>query len=1082
MSITHFQNIKTYTKPHGSGNTDDGEGKVIIINRGSNGQTNTFNPYNVDIVNLNAHNGKIDNLKATNANIDNAEIIYLMSPNGTITEVNGTDLIYKNGSIDELQSDTITTNKLTANDQANIKNLISEYISSTDIVTDNLTVNKTAHFFELIVDKIRSVQGTQMNTAANCVVDYVEAYDVNDHLVDLDDVNVDYYRIYWKNKDAEGKEVKNEWLPYDQAMCESFNVNQGGTYETQNKYYWRLVRRVDGGYPEYVNFEKGEVRHTIPSFSIRFNSIFNYGSDIDPTYNYTNFIVHSQKGHYENGQWVDEEWDNTVKRFYPSSTLYGLQITPTESDNKLLYDGKLLFVTDINTKLNVGIYYDDNTFEYFPADNYKTNYSIETSSTKNIKVIIINTAVIDKWEECNWIDLGNVNASGQPKEYDDDATHNPDGKTSIPTIGDNICQLGFRYDMYQPTDPEYDPSRASAIIIAAYNTPDSGVTPPSYAQYQDITDFSLSTHRKTFFDANGGTVIGNFKVQTTGGDVDLDQYIQSQTTIQEAEILIEANNAEIDMCVFQVDNADQIHDLNNFPGWTDTNGRRNLYISIYTQQQYTPIFVKCNLFGRTVTLLDIDPNTGTPRLLPTPDSGNGIYVYSVTQAATNKLCVTFDFRGTDQTITNGSSVEFYGQVTINGTTYNPSKSITIASVQNGHGIDADMYTLNKLKEEAIVNGDKNLIVHLQYGIRHIVGNSATIVPRGQYMSCEAIVYMSDNSTRTFQLSYDSTNNYFYYDDTSITNYYNWTSAVPLYYQIQLKNSNDSGTTYFIADSVLVNINLGSRSLFTVEEDMITAITTETNDRTAQYGQLSVQAGLISAHVDTIDQGLSSTGIDITNGKIGLRGDNVTFTNSAGTVSGKISIDSITGTLHAVDGDFSGTINATNSNFSGTVNAKGSIGTNNQTYNISLNSDDTSLKIIGARGIKMDPSTHEPIIPYERYSSSTPDFDFFTLYPGDWIAATNNEGMLNPQIIMKQPYSNSPSNNDCSKIVVTPNGIYFYDIYNDQETLKAIIGSSYIRIPGVSLREYFNNADAKNNGGLEDGDLYRTGDTLKIVHS
>ena len=56
------------------------------------------------------------------------------------------------------------------------------------------------------------------------------------------------------------------------------------------------------------------------------------------------------------------------------------------------------------------------------------------------------------------------------------------------------------------------------------------------------------------------------------------------------------------------------------------------------------------------------------------------------------------------------------------------------------------------------------------------------------------------------------------------------------------------------------------------------------------------------------------------GTITLRGNKVTFANTTGTQSGKIYIDPNTGTLHAVDGDFSGTINATNSTFSGTVTA------------------------------------------------------------------------------------------------------------------------------------------------------------------
>ena len=50
---------------------------------------------------------------------------------------------------------------------------------------------------------------------------------------------------------------------------------------------------------------------------------------------------------------------------------------------------------------------------------------------------------------------------------------------------------------------------------------------------------------------------------------------------------------------------------------------------------------------------------------------------------------------------------------------------------------------------------------------------------------------------------------------------------------------------------------------------------------------------------------SQTGIDITNGRIHLRADKVTFENSAGTVSDKIKIDSSTGTLEAKNAKLTG---------------------------------------------------------------------------------------------------------------------------------------------------------------------------------
>ena len=61
----------------------------------------------------------------------------------------------------------------------------------------------------------------------------------------------------------------------------------------------------------------------------------------------------------------------------------------------------------------------------------------------------------------------------------------------------------------------------------------------------------------------------------------------------------------------------------------------------------------------------------------------------------------------------------------------------------------------------------------------------------------------------------------------------------------------------------------------------------------------------------VDGFAGKTGIDLEDGTITLKANKVTFTNSSGTVSDKISIDPTTGTLHAVDGMFEGKITAKN---------------------------------------------------------------------------------------------------------------------------------------------------------------------------
>ena len=101
--------------------------------------------------------------------------------------------------------------------------------------------------------------------------------------------------------------------------------------------------------------------------------------------------------------------------------------------------------------------------------------------------------------KCNYIVI-----SANRSEYDGNVNPEP---------GDSIAMLGSRNS---------DTKRQSAIYISSYSSLDSGIEAPFIAQYQGITDFSLSDHRKSYFGASGSEFIGNFKVST--GD-SLEDYI-----------------------------------------------------------------------------------------------------------------------------------------------------------------------------------------------------------------------------------------------------------------------------------------------------------------------------------------------------------------------------------------------------------------------------------------------------------------------------------------------------------------------------------------------------------------------------
>lgn len=84
-----------------------------------------------------------------------------------------------------------------------------------------------------------------------------------------------------------------------------------------------------------------------------------------------------------------------------------------------------------------------------------------------------------------------------------------DGSTA-PAAGDEIVQLGYRGSV---SGTDY---RKSAVILSAYPTPDTDLTPASLAFYQGIVTFNLSTYRKTYLDALNNEFIGNFKVLING--------------------------------------------------------------------------------------------------------------------------------------------------------------------------------------------------------------------------------------------------------------------------------------------------------------------------------------------------------------------------------------------------------------------------------------------------------------------------------------------------------------------------------------------------------------------------------------
>ena len=886
--------VKKFLKPKNGGSS------TVIRNYGFANTTSSSSVSNIDCVSVNA-----DTINTNYIEANSGKFIYLIGEDGQIEKIEGNQLNYESGKIDDLKSNTISTQTLNVDDTATIQNIINTNLASTNIVTDYLTVNKSAHFFELIIDKIRSVQGTQINTAANCIVDFVEAYDSNNDLTDPEGNSVAYYRVYWRNTDSDGRSVSNDWLALDQALCESFNVQTGTTYDVSNKYYWRKVIATDNGTPKYVNFDTKEVKTTAPSdFTITFSNMFNYvineGTVDEDSFN--NFDIQSQ---------IAGEWDG-VDTWTVESLKYGLQIVPVGIK---LYGGKLKFTTSEKTKLTIGIYYDDNTFDYLPASDYQTSYSIESSATdKAIEAYVILSEVIEKWDACNWIDLSNS---------DMDATVS--GKSAIPSIGDNICQLGYRYtELTNPTQD--DINRASAIIIAAYNTPDSGIVPPSYAQYQNITDYSLGSHRKSYFDATGCYIVGNFAVQASGGNIPLDQYIQSFNSANPCDISVITDYAnKVDLIILQTNNSSAITNINNFPTnlqVTPTISGAGAYPGAYTYNSFT-----LSMFGIIYDLLTFD-NTDPTQYLPA--GYEGIYLKRVDYSPLRYYKLEFDFTGTTQTITTSSVVISIDLTHISsGNYYSYTKSIPVNGVSSVEGTDAELWQLYKDTEYAEVQQNKSLNVQLRYAIQHVVGTTSTIVaPTNQKLKITR--YKLDgtalNTTILTSSDYISSggktgNGYWEYTYT-LANWYTEQNK-PIYFLVELLDNNDN-----ILSNTIVDITLESSSLFTVEDGLTqsiqantTAINDEAQTRQTQYSTLTQTVNNINSTVsshttsinnmsseisqidqkadrielsvtnvatdlDTLETNIATTGIDIENGKINLNADNTNINGNLNVYNAK----------------------------------------------------------------------------------------------------------------------------------------------------------------------------------------------------
>lgn len=681
----------------------NGEGGGVTYVMGGSSKSGSYNSLTVQ--SINAANGNIDYLKSKSISANDMSMIYISAVDGTIQKLKGSSANFDQGYFSALGADTIDANKLTVKDIDAINAWI-ETLQSKEITTEYLTVTKQAHFFELIIDKIRSVGGQLIITPASCTVDYVWGVDSNDNLVPADTPDVDAYEIYWRATQNDGRTVTNDWIVNDQAICQSFNnVHQEENYNISNKYYWRLVTAKPDDI--YVNLSTGALT-TDPNASLKneFEVIMYKTTSILDNQVYDNNIsweckaqtILDDEGHEiipTNVNWNDMtlDTDEVVHGIFKSaSQLYGIQIEPTITENlpattnfqlQIKQKGADDTYSIIPEKINIAVYFTDDTFLMWndaPLDANGNFFFNMPDANSAIKSIIVTSTADVKWHLCHRIRLSNADGEMDPVL---------DTSAAIPGAGDNVIQLG-----YQGND---DPKRQSAIIIAAYMTPDAGLTCPSYAHYIGINDFHLSDHRHSYFDANGAKFLGDITLANVGDMTAKDKWMKLNVASSPIEIFYTNNTrggigpTKYSLTITTINNNGETVTLTSVPtGY-------KVFIYYYDLQgklNYGPDSVSA---GSSLSNLTA-PNT-------VEINNNTTYVYKIE-------CILVKGNSATDKIIDKASIE-YGMFTYFNTDswcLIPKKEVAYATILDAY--NAPTTTANDQRVK--------LYVSLQYGIGHYV--------------------------------------------------------------------------------------------------------------------------------------------------------------------------------------------------------------------------------------------------------------------------------------------------------------------------------------------------------------------------
>ena len=441
--------------------------------------------------------------------------------------------------------------------------------------------------------------------------------------------------------------------------------------------------------------------------------------------------------------------------------------------------------------------------------------------------------------------------------------------SSVPEVGDKICQLGYR-----GTD---DNARQSAIILSAYKSPDPNVDAPAIVQYAGINSFSLNNCIVNQMSPTANVFTGEFKVISNGQTTDVVDLIQGQ----HPQVIVDSEQAWI-----MADSSGKTYYRTDYQNLPTT-------IQAYLGSTLIP-------YSEWTTGSQVKFKNQTFRLTgaaPAMITHTGIGISSITRN-TNDCTISWSYEANvsinsntqeqtnNGTTENNTSLEITIVFTHNNITYTVTKNVPFNMIKASavtQGADAEMDKLMVDKLDLTVTIDNKLTCDVDAKVYHIKGT--TISQLTNLADYTASLILSNNQNVSL------TKSTYFYKTGNISTSYSSMNNPPTSATLKLYKNNT------LVDEVSTAIKFNAGSIFTVKSEAITAAVSQSKSYTdTQISQVELTADGISSRVSAIendyvtsseltqtansiqlnvfDEFKNKTGIDISNSQITLNGNTI----------------------------------------------------------------------------------------------------------------------------------------------------------------------------------------------------------------